>query len=240
MLAGYVQFQLFAGMDAAFGGRLPTAWQCFSSYAASEGYRSLAADLARFFSPSVYRRQAGIWGASSLLGRRALDADTTDLRQLRLGVTNLDHALRHWHRNNLTNLLQYGDAVSMSVNLESRCPFLDFRLVELGFSLCSDQLVRDGFGKRILRSVANEQLPDRVCWQRRKEGFTNPTAREVTRLVRAHGLPERGARWAVETGLLGPAALGRENMQRLPENAAYRLASVCIWAELFQCGEQRA
>lgn len=237
LLAGYVQFQLFAGVDALFGGRLPTAWRCLSAYGAAEGWRALAADVLRFAVPSVYRRQAERWGASSLLGRRALDAEPADLRRLRPGVSNLDRALRQWHQNNLVNLLQYGDAVSMSVNLEARCPFLDYRLVELGFSLCPDQLVRDGFGKRILRSVANERLPDSVCWQRRKEGFTNPTAREVTRIVRTQGLPARGARWAVDAGLLAPAALDPARLRALPESAAYRLASVCIWAELFHCGE---
>lgn len=240
LLAGYVQFQLFAGIDALVRGRLWRAWDCLSAYASVEGWHSLAADLLRFSSPAVYRRQADLWGASALLGRQALEAEPADLRRLRLGASNLDSALRQWHRNNLANLLQYGDAISMSVNLEARCPFLDYRLVELGFSLCPDQLVGDGFGKRILRSVASERLPASVCWQRRKEGFTNPTAREVTQIVRTQGLPARGARWAVDAGLFAPAVLDRDRLQGLPENAAYRLASVCLWAEQFQCGESRA
>jgi asparagine synthase (glutamine-hydrolysing) len=235
LLAGYVQFQLFAASDAMFSGRFGRVADCARAYALAGGWASIFHDALRFAIPSVYLRQGSIWGAHALLSDEALHSEPTELRRLRVGTGNLAESLRYWHEHNLTNLLQYGDAVSMSVNLETRCPFLDYRLVELGFSLIPDLLVGDGYGKLLLRRHASGAVPEGICWNRRKEGFTNPTARVVSRRMASHGLPRDGLDWAVGSGLLSEAARDRDRIARLPENIAYRMMSVALWGELFQC-----
>lgn len=234
LLAGYVQFQLFAGADAAFAGRFGRVADCVRAYALAGGWSSILHDALRFSIPSLYLRQGSRWGAHALLSDEALSAEPTELRRLRIGTGNLAESLRYWHEHNLTNLLQYGDAVSMSVNLETRCPFLDYRLVELGFSLQSDLLVGDGYGKLVLRRLAGQAVPEAICWNRRKDGFTNLTARVVSRRIAARGLPKDGLDWAVGSGLLTEAARDVDRIASLPENIAYRMMSVALWGELFQ------
>lgn len=232
LYAGYTQFLVFAAMDELSRGNVIGASRDLGFAARHDGWSSVTQDLVRFLVPAVYRRQAHRWGASALLGKVALEADPGPQRRIRLGRRdNLDEALFFWHRNNLTNLLQYGDAVSMSVNLETRCPFVDYRLVERGFRLADRFLVRDGYGKWLLRSVASGAIPPEIVWRRRKDGFTNPTMGLIRRHVLADGWPARGLGLALEAGILTPAIRGREAIERLTENATFRIFSVMTWLE---------
>ena len=63
---------------------------------------------------------------------------------------------------------------SMGVPIELRSPFLDYRVVELGFSLPLEFLIRDGWMKWILRSAMEDQLPQGVVWRKQKVGFPFP------------------------------------------------------------------
>ena len=53
----------------------------------------------------------------------------------------------------LPGLLHYEDRNSMAFSLETRLPFLDYRLVEYIFSLPSEQKIKDGVTKVILRNA---------------------------------------------------------------------------------------
>ena len=54
--------------------------------------------------------------------------------------------------------LRFNDRVSMAFSIELREPFLDYRLVELAFSLPLDFKIRDGVSKFMLREIASEYL----------------------------------------------------------------------------------
>jgi asparagine synthase (glutamine-hydrolysing) len=71
------------------------------------------------------------------------------------------------------NLLERGDRMTMAASVELRPPFLDHRLVELGFSLPDAMKVRDGRGKWVLRQIAQRRLPASVV-ERPKAGFPVP------------------------------------------------------------------
>jgi asparagine synthase (glutamine-hydrolysing) len=73
--------------------------------------------------------------------------------------------------------LRSGDRGYMGVPLEVRCPFLDYRVVELAFRLPITYLFRDGWHKWILRKAVEDLLPQDVVWRRRKMGFPFPRAR---------------------------------------------------------------
>src|SRR2546428_640764 len=60
----------------------------------------------------------------------------------------------------LPGLLRYGDRNSMAFSRETRLPFLDHRLVEFAYSLPSNQLVRHGTTKGILRRSMSGIIPD--------------------------------------------------------------------------------
>lgn len=76
-------------------------------------------------------------------------------------------------KDNLSNLLRYGDFLSMAHSVESRLPFLDYRLVEFVFSLNQSYKISKGWTKYISRLSMNELLPDKVVWRKEKIGWPN-------------------------------------------------------------------
>lgn len=235
LLGGYPPFNLFAGMDFLLRGQLGQFVQCLRASSHSVGWRGTLLDCIRFGSRSVYERQALRWGAHKLLSRAAMDATAERFDRLAFSRSNFTESLEFSHAVNLTNLLQYGDAVSMSVNLETRCPFLDYRIVEFSFSLDTDLLMHNGFGKYILRRVAERALRPEVCWRRRKDGFGNSTAQIIREIVKKDGLPARATERSIELGLFQPAMRDVRAFQRLPENIQFRLYSVLLWLDIFYC-----
>ncbi len=74
----------------------------------------------------------------------------------------------------LPSLLRYEDRNSMAFSIETRLPFLDYRLVELAFAL-PDRLKLDGVTtKAILRRALADRVPESVRARRDKMGFETP------------------------------------------------------------------
>jgi asparagine synthase (glutamine-hydrolysing) len=91
------------------------------------------------------------------------------------GLTPLGSAL--WHacfREILPRWLRMEDRMSMAWGVESRLPFLDYRLVELAFRLPDDLKLRDGYNKFVLRRAMQGVLPDRLVQERAKRRFVAP------------------------------------------------------------------
>jgi asparagine synthase (glutamine-hydrolysing) len=74
----------------------------------------------------------------------------------------------------LPSLLRYEDHNSMAFSIESRVPFLDYRLVEFIFSLPSNFKIRNGWNKWIIRQALKGILPKKIVERRWKVGFSTP------------------------------------------------------------------
>lgn len=81
----------------------------------------------------------------------------------------------HW-RDSLPPLLKYGDALSMAFSVESRLPFMDYRLIEFVFALPYAQKINNATTKYILRNAFKNILPKEIL-NRNKVGFSNPIAK---------------------------------------------------------------
>lgn len=77
---------------------------------------------------------------------------------------------------NLSSLLRYEDRNSMTFSIESRVPFLDYRLVELIFSLPANYKIRQGETKWVMRKAFEELLPAKIRNRQDKIGFATPEA----------------------------------------------------------------
>ena len=77
----------------------------------------------------------------------------------------------------LRTILRYEDRNSMAASVESRAPFLDYRLVELCLALPATTLCHDGRTKALLRQALQGVLPPAVADRRDKVGFAAPEAR---------------------------------------------------------------
>ncbi|MDO8609598.1 MAG: asparagine synthase-related protein [bacterium] len=76
--------------------------------------------------------------------------------------------------NSLPSLLRYEDKNTMRFSIEGRVPFLDFNLIRYIFSLPSDQIIRNGWNKFIMRQSTKDILPEMINQRRNKIGFTTP------------------------------------------------------------------
>jgi asparagine synthase (glutamine-hydrolysing) len=75
----------------------------------------------------------------------------------------------------LPSLLRYEDRNSMAFSIETRLPFLDYRLVEFALSLPDEQRLEGTTSKAILRRALADRLPAGVLARRDKMGFETPT-----------------------------------------------------------------
>jgi len=83
--------------------------------------------------------------------------------------------LQKSHQSTLVNLLHYGDAISMAFSIESRLPFMDYRLVDFVMSLPSEYIIANGRGKFIQREALKPFLPVEVYNSTVKLGFPSPS-----------------------------------------------------------------
>ena len=70
------------------------------------------------------------------------------------------------------NLKKY-DKFSMAHSIETRFPFLDYRLACFSFSLPNQFKIKNGYTKKILRDVMKGKLPENILSRVKKKGF-NP------------------------------------------------------------------
>lgn len=108
------------------------------------------------------------------------------------------HDVQH---SSLPTLLRYEDRNSMAHGVESRLPYLDYRLVEFALALPVTLKLRHGFRKWIMREFARGRIPEAIRLARHKRGFD----------------VEQGA-W-IDAGL--GAAIRRRLAEREPELRAY-------------------
>ncbi|HLP87347.1 MAG TPA: asparagine synthase (glutamine-hydrolyzing) [Nostocaceae cyanobacterium] len=96
------------------------------------------------------------------------------------------------------NILVKLDRASMGVGLESRLPFLDYRLVELAWRIPVAMKIRNGQGKWLLRQILYKYVPPNLI-KRSNSGFNLPLDSLLRQPLRT---------WA--EGLLDPQRLKQE------------------------------
>jgi asparagine synthase (glutamine-hydrolysing) len=83
----------------------------------------------------------------------------------------------------LPTLLRYEDRNSMANSVESRLPFVDYRIVEFGVALPEALKLRNGLGKWALRESMTGLVPDQIRLARIKRAFDVDVGQAVS-----HGL----------------------------------------------------
>ena len=76
--------------------------------------------------------------------------------------------------NPLPSLLHYADRNSMAASIESRLPFMDFRLVEFCFEIPDDYKIYFGKRKYILREAMKSKIPKEIYLRYDKLAFATP------------------------------------------------------------------
>ncbi|MBX2912904.1 MAG: asparagine synthase (glutamine-hydrolyzing) [Cyclobacteriaceae bacterium] len=79
----------------------------------------------------------------------------------------------------LPSLLRYEDRNSMAFSVESRVPFMDYRLIEFTMGLPENLVYRNGERKYILRKSFRGKVPDNVLARKDKMGFVSAEERWI-------------------------------------------------------------
>lgn len=95
------------------------------------------------------------------------------------------------------------DVASMACSLETRCPFLDHRAVELAATIPADQLFLKGESKGLLKACAARRVPPDAVY-RPKWGFSVPIFQWLSPNTAQQSFQES---LAVSLGLIQPKAL---------------------------------
>lgn len=74
-------------------------------------------------------------------------------------------------------LLHNEDGNSMAFSIESRVPFLDYRIVEFAIALDGKYKIRNQWTKWIIRKACRDYLPKEIAKRKNKMGFPAPFAR---------------------------------------------------------------
>jgi len=133
-------------------------------------------------------------------------------------------------RTTLPSLLHYEDRNSMAFSVETRLPFLDYRVVELCLSLPLRSKIRDGWTKWTLRRAMSGILPESIAWRRDKLGFEAPATHwleEHDKTFRQAILSSELVRSVTHERRLRYMLPGMSPLQR------WRLSSVAMWSSQF-------
>jgi asparagine synthase (glutamine-hydrolysing) len=153
----------FRGYWTTFGGlffvmrlaRLVSPWLRDFNYRYSGAVGAMRSD---------FIKRAGSTSAGGIQAVRALSGIGLAEREMRIDFESRI----------LPGLLHYGDAISMANGIESRLPFLDYRLVEFCASLPIDWKIRGGQTKYILREFLRRNKQSQIANRKDKKGYPTP------------------------------------------------------------------
>ncbi|HPO55877.1 MAG TPA: asparagine synthase (glutamine-hydrolyzing) [Ignavibacteriaceae bacterium] len=103
------------------------------------------------------------------------DNESNILSQL-YSPNNLSDSLYQHFEYKLEHLLKWEDLNSMRFGIESRLPFMDYRIIEKVLSLPETQIIKKGKRKYFLRESMKPILPVKIYNRNHKLGFDNPSA----------------------------------------------------------------
>lgn len=139
---------------------------------------------------------------------------------------------------NLQMLLHWEDRNSMAHSIESRVPFLDYRLVEFVVGLPDEFKLFRGITKRVLRDSMRSVIPDSIVGRMDKLGFATPEEVWVRELAPQSFRQQVNNTLEVAPNLFDPDALraevdaiiaGTKKFSFLP----WRIASFGLWCQAF-------
>jgi len=145
----------------------------------------------------------------------------------------------HMTESSLPGLLHYEDRNSMAHGIESRLPFLDYRVVELSLGLDESFKIVDGETKWLLRQAMQGVLPEDIRTRQDKIGFATPE--QAWLKGDARPLVEEGLKAAA---VAFPDFFNAEKIRGLAEKtlngsvpfdpALWRIACFGMWGRVFK------
>ena len=128
----------------------------------------------------------------------------------------------------LPHLLRYADRISMSRSIESRVPFLDYRLVETAVSLKTELKIKNGWSKYILRKIIDDKLDKEIVWRKTKFGFEAPLDSWESELFSSMNFKDALSNSKIINEICMPSEI-----ENAPNKTKWRLYNIAKWEEFF-------
>jgi asparagine synthase (glutamine-hydrolysing) len=216
-LAGYARYLRNRLAHAPPGAALAEAW------ALARGLQGFGGAVAIGLAANALRRVAGPRALAALARRLGMGADPSP---------TLAQALASDFETHLQNLLLYADKTAMAWSVESRMPFMDYRLVGFLAGVAPAYKIHAGWTKWLARHAMASELPAAVTWRRDKlgwavpepawfEGAEAPLADALRRTIAGSAFAAEVARLAGLDGARAPLA------------TRLRLLNLAVWHRLF-------
>lgn len=138
----------------------------------------------------------------------------------------------------LVSILNRQDKMSMAASIESRVPFMDYRVVEFANRLPSAYKVKGGSSKAIVKDVARRFLPAEIV-DRRKSGFGVPLDRwfrsDKGMGERILALPEQASSEVFDRAALRRIVSEHRSGAQDHSELLWTVLNFHVWKETFHC-----
>jgi len=161
------------GADEQLSGYLPYLYVYLSSISLIDLYKELPYFF-RIPGASKFLVYAFVMAHfKALFGEIFLKWAVKKIKDIDIEV-NLNRQLCNDVQTSLITLIHYSDRVSMGHSIESRMPFMDYRLVEFLANVPACYKMHNGWTKYLARLAFDKKLPDKICWRKDKMGWPIP------------------------------------------------------------------
>jgi asparagine synthase (glutamine-hydrolysing) len=127
----------------------------------------------------------------------------------------------------MPHLLRYEDKNSMRNSIETRLPFIDFKVLETAISLNNSFKIYNGWTKYILRKAVEGILPKNIVWRRNKFGFEAPSKSWLFWI-------ENDMQRAINTSKILNEILNKKiDIKKLDEKQKWKLFNIAKWEEVY-------
>jgi asparagine synthase (glutamine-hydrolysing) len=181
LLAGYHRYYFLYLRDLLARGQVGAFLRDFWGVAVGQrlGLAQSAAMVARPFVPRGafdWARRTFGQGKDRVLGSALAPFDEPEPMPPRRFARSLSDQLA-WDMTArfLPSLLRYEDRNAMAFSIETRLPFLDYRLAEFVFALADERRIEGVTTKAILREALATRVPPSILARRDKMGYETPT-----------------------------------------------------------------
>jgi asparagine synthase (glutamine-hydrolysing) len=226
-LLGYQRYYAAWLLDHLRQGGISGFVRAFRAAAAVTPVRKLAMYLIGA-SSAMAREQAYRWSYGFLKHPRLPDA----LRRFARGARKAEvMQMLEITETSLPMLLRFEDKNSMHFAIETRLPFLDYRVVEFGLGLPAGLKLNKGWTKWPLRAAMQKDLPEDICWRKDKVGFAAP---DQIWLNRHTDVMYEKVLASPLVGQFADLKALKKRFHRLDLGMRWRLYCVALWAERFR------
>jgi len=176
-LGGYHYFFGFYFKDLLTGFKWKTLFREIKGYLKTHKSLYGIKTMFYFLLPNALKTKAGVDNRGFLdksFVKKVLETNRSVIVHDLYASENLKSALLNHFEFKLEHLLKWNDRNSMAFSVESRTPFLDYRLVEYTLSIEPEFIIKNGITKSILRESLKGVLPEAIRNRQDKVGFATP------------------------------------------------------------------